>query len=115
MILMTAFSSAELIALWEQAAGHDPVEQALILLSAAHPERPRSDLAAWTVGERDAGLLAMREALFGPSLRSLVECPACGARLEFVVPACDLRMDMAVPAGIAPLELCAGDVHLRFR
>jgi hypothetical protein len=79
---MDGLSAAELIAVWEHGRGQRPVERALTLLAAAHGGEETAAVAELTVGRRDADLLSLREATFGPRLDCLGACPACGERLE---------------------------------
>jgi hypothetical protein len=79
---MYKLSTAELLTAWERALPLQPVGRALILLAAIFPEATPDSLAQFSIGQRDALLLAMREAVFGPHLVSLATCPQCGERLE---------------------------------
>jgi hypothetical protein len=54
----------------------------VFLLAAADPDLEPETVLDWPVGRRDLRLLALREAWFGPDLRSVADCPACGERLE---------------------------------
>lgn len=75
--------AAELLAAWEEGAGLRPVERALLLLGLTQPGHSPAALAGLSIGERDARLLTLREALFGPRLYCTAACPGCGERLEF--------------------------------
>jgi hypothetical protein len=79
---MHPLSVPELLGVWESGMAQDPVERALTLLGAACPETPREDLAALSIGRRDAALLTFRECTFGPHMSSLTECPQCGKQVE---------------------------------
>src|SRR5574341_970824 len=76
-------SASQWVGAWEQGVGQDWVGRGLTLLAAAHPDKTREQLAALSIGARDAALFALREHLFGRWLRCVAECPACGSRLEF--------------------------------
>ena len=76
-------SAAELIGAWERGAAQHPLDRALTLLAAACPELCFAELTRLTVGQRDAGLLALRESLFGRRLDCIALCPRCATRLEF--------------------------------
>jgi hypothetical protein len=91
---MTPLSAADLLAVWERAAGLPPGERALALVSACgEPAAP--DL---TAGERDRKLAAAYRGLFGRRVVARVECPACAAAVEL-----DLDLDeFARPAGPPP-------------
>jgi hypothetical protein len=90
-------SAVELIGAWERGLAQHPVDRALTLLSAACPELSFAELANLTIGQRDAALLALREALFGRRLDCVALCPRCDTRLEF-------KLDTAVLAEQARLQ-----------
>ena len=114
---MRHVSAAELVSAWERTLGRPPVDQALVLLSLGSPGGSSEALAQLSVGERDAGLLSLREQLFGPRLTSVTRCPQCGQRLELTFEVDDLRRPAAAvpaaPGGV--LELVAGGYQVRFR
>ena len=112
---MQAPSAAQLVGMWERGARQPWVDRALTLVSPCHPELTDSELRALTVGERDAGLLALRELLFGRALKSFAECPHCRARLEFSVDVNDLRSSFAGCSNAARAELTLDDIRIRFR
>ena len=80
---MLPLSAAELLEAWELGTGLDPIDRARVLLTAAVPERSESELAAFTIGRRDAALLSMHEAMFGRSAGAIASCPGCGEQVEF--------------------------------
>jgi hypothetical protein len=55
----------------------------VLLLAAAHPDKPWDSLADVPVGERDAKILDLRSASFGRVARAVLNCPNCSERLEF--------------------------------
>lgn len=79
----------------------------------AHPSRALrlleragvADAAALPLGARDAALVALRVATFGPEIACVDACPACGAELELVVPAAALLGAVGGEAG----PLAVGD------
>ena len=79
---MRSLSAAQLLEVWERGAKEHPVERALTLLSACCDE-PRSELAALSIGRRNARLLELYERLFGCDLDAFAQCPQCGERLEY--------------------------------
>jgi hypothetical protein len=89
---MRALAAWELLEVWERGLVQGPVERALTLWAAASPETPREALAALSVGQRDAGLLTLREWTFGPRLASLATCPHCGQQLELTFNTADIRV-----------------------
>ena len=88
---MQSFSAAQLVGVWERGLGQSSLDRALTMLADAYPEMTRAELAALSVGERDARLLALRERLFGDALRSFAECPRCSSGLEFSLDVNELR------------------------
>jgi len=89
-------SSADFLDLWERGFRLHPLDQALLILGMGLPEVSYDGLADWPLGRRNAALIELRCACFGPHLRSWVTCPSCGEKLE-----CDLdgRAFTTVTAG----------------
>lgn len=112
---MRPLSAHELLEVWEVGEGQHSVDKALTLLTAALPEKTRDELAALSIGQRDAALLTLREATFGPKLQALTECSRCSERLEFEVAVADLRVAPQPEMQEAEQELVAGDLRVRFR
>ncbi len=79
---MRALSAAELLSVWEQSYAQPLTQRALTLLAAACPDTPLDVLANFSIGQRDACLLVLREKIFGPQLVSVTACPGCGGRVE---------------------------------
>jgi hypothetical protein len=111
---MRSLSASELLAVWERGVGQHPVEQALTMLSIWTGE-PREDLAALSIGQRDAKLFEIYEHLFGPELEAFAECPACGERLEYSLSTRDLKQPVGAPEEREALKLISGDLSLRLR
>lgn len=80
-----------LLDVWERGALRHPLDRGLLLLSMARPDDALDSLADVSIGERDRALLALRSALFGATLEAVVDCPACGTRLELAIDADELR------------------------
>lgn len=112
---MRPLSAYDLLRVWEVGEDQHPLDRALTLLAAAFPERTLDELAALSIGQRDARLLTLRERISGPSLNGFAECPRCAEHLEFDVAVADLRVaddpDMEEDAW----ELVTGGLALRFR
>lgn len=87
---MRNLSAAELLTAWEHALGQSPVQQALVLLIAAYPEYFPEQLAQFSVGQRDACLLTLRERLFGSRLNSVTPCPQCQQHIELAFDVSDI-------------------------
>ncbi len=111
---MHPLSAYDLLRVWELAEDQHPLDRALTLLGAACPELTWDELAALSVGQRDAYLLTVREQTFGPRLNSFAECPRCAEGLEFGVAVADLRVTDS-GTGEEVQELIMGDLALRFR
>src|SRR5262249_41892799 len=82
--------AADLLDVWERGDSALPAERALMLLSIAQPQVRDETLTAWTVGERNAALFALRGRVFGPRLSALTDCPKCSEALEIELAASDL-------------------------
>lgn len=87
---MRPLSTAELLTTWEYGLSQPPVWQALGLLAAANPDTPWEELARLPIGQRDAGLLHLRQWTFGPEMTALANCPKCGERVELSLAVADL-------------------------
>lgn len=109
-------TAVELLAVWEQGAAQRPIDRALTVLSMAYPEDSFAQLAAMSIGQRDAGLLAVHESLFGPSLPCYTECPACGAPLQFTLDVRDFPSPVKNPVkNDDAWQIVSCDLRLRFR
>ena len=95
---MRALSASELLTAWERGLGQRLMDRALTLLAATDPHSPRDALAKLSIGRRDAGLLSLREEIFGPRLTALADCPRCRERLELSFQAADIRNSSNVAA-----------------
>jgi len=86
----------------------------MTLLAIACPEQPWDELAALSIGERDALLLALREQTLGSKIDGFAECPRCAQRLEFDTTVDNLKVAKPDP-GVEVRELAADGLVLRFR
>ena len=105
---MRAPPIAEILAAWERAYAQHPAARAVTLLVAAG----REDAAALGVDERDARLLALREAMFGTTLDAHATCDACGEKMEMRLATSDVRPP---PAAAPPRDLEVGDYRVAWR
>lgn len=105
-------SDSELIAIWERAAHEHPVDRALTVLSACSDESPE-ELAALSIGSRDARLLEIYEAFFGCTLDAFAECPSCAEALEYRISTNDLTPSMAIEDELLGFDAGATSVRLR--
>lgn len=87
---MPAPSAAKLLDVWENGQSQNSVERAIGLLSSVYPEQPVEALMGLSIGERDARLLQLRQVLFGASMTSTTQCPACSEQLEWESGVADL-------------------------
>lgn len=110
-------SPSDLLKVWETGLGQPPVVRALLLLAAAHAQTDAKELAQLPVGSRDAKLLQLREALFGPTLQCLTRCPNCGELLDLEFPAERIgTVDVAGRAAADSVEqLDVDGFEVRFR
>lgn len=88
---MRGLTGQELLRAWEVGLEQHPLDRALTLLTATQPEARRAELAALTVGQRDALLLGLRERTFGSRLAGVVGCPECRELLEFEFNSTDVQ------------------------
>jgi hypothetical protein len=112
---MRPLSAHDLLKVWEVGEGQHPLDRALLLLAAAYPELTWDELAALSIGQRDARLLTLRERTSGPNLNGFAECPRCAERLIFDVAVADLLVGVEPEAGDEARELVTEDLTLRFR
>ncbi|MYM98428.1 T4 family baseplate hub assembly chaperone [Duganella vulcania] len=76
--------TAELLDIWDVGQPLPPARRALLLLSAAYPER--DDIASWPLGYINRQLIVLRQRLFGYALVCLADCPACEEVVEIEMP-----------------------------
>jgi hypothetical protein len=98
---MRNLSAAELLAAWERALGQSPGQQSLILLAVAYSEYSPEQLAQFSIGQRDALLLTLREHVFGVRLACVTVCPQCQQRIELTCNVSDIRVG---PVALDPIE-----------
>lgn len=107
----------DVLNLWEIGIHRSPVEQALMILSMVYPDMTREQLAALSIGERDARLLAVRERTFGTTLDIFTTCPECRQALELSLPTVNMRFPP--PAGAKDsghkFSMRIDDVKVRYR
>ncbi len=112
-LTMIALNAATLLEVWERGRWQSPAQRAVWLLAAARPEQSLDQVAALSIGQRDAQLLRLREGTLGPQAISLADCPQCGLRVQI-----DLNLnDLHVPApdDAATWSLTMGEVEARYR
>jgi len=97
------------LACWERGRLRHPLDRALLLHALAAPTEDANALADRPLGERNAALLRLHEALSGDKLQSSVDCPECDERLEFSLSATALRAGVGAP----PSHVTVGHVLVR--
>ena len=100
---MPGVDAATLLAAWEAGTSQPPIQRALLLL-AAGTGKTEEEWARTPIGERDAGLLRLKEEWFGSRLEASESCPQCGERLEATFSVLDIRKT-APASTLGPLEL----------
>jgi hypothetical protein len=75
-----------------------PVDQALLVLGEAYPDRSSRELAELSPGKRDTLLLEVYKRTFGARLDGVGRCPSCREDVEFTLTASDL-LAQAAPDG----------------
>jgi hypothetical protein len=111
---MHPLSATELLDFWDQAFDESPTRRALTLLVAASPESSIEELAALSVGRRDARLLQLREWTFGRLLQSYCQCSNCGERLELTFNMEDIKSTREAELA-GELSLTTSEYKVRFR
>jgi hypothetical protein len=80
---MRAFSSSDLLYLWERGAVLHPLDRGLLALSAALPEVSPAAFADWPLGRRNQALVELHCRCFGAGLHGWTACAGCGEKMEF--------------------------------
>ena len=112
---MRSLLAQELLEVWERGLAQAPAARALSLLAAACPELTSDQIATLSIGQRDARLLVLREALFGPELESVVNCPGCNDRLELSLSTTELRFGAESQQQVTEVSLNVSAYNLRLR
>ena len=105
-------AAARLIDAWDAGLVQHPVDRALTI-ARCYTDLDRRQLAALSIGERDALLLDIRRRLAGDRLAGICLCEACGEGNEFELDAAALPGRTAPPDGIVTATL--GERTLRAR
>jgi hypothetical protein len=111
---MRTLTDAELLEVWERGQSGTPFRRALLLLATACDDTPAEHVADWSIGQRDAALLGLRERQFGPNLASRTSCPECGEQVEFQLQCGDL-VQSAPSSGAGLLRAEWGEWKTAFR
>jgi hypothetical protein len=120
IFVMRLITAAELLNVWEDGHSSTSTRRALLLLAALHPGASQPALASLSIGQRDAELLRLRQALWGARMAAVAVCPACGERLDLAVDIRDLlsRANSAEEGErtlAGEISLTHGDFRVAFR
>jgi hypothetical protein len=110
---MPALSAQAIVHVWEVALHQHPVDRALTLLTLAFPEMTMDELLALSVGQRDANLLDLRQAIFGSQLAGFAKCPACEQPLEFNLSVTDIRVESPISSQTQEVDIEGYQVQFR--
>jgi len=111
---MRALTTAEWLNVWEAGLRQRPPAWVLTLLTVACPNLAVDTLAQFSIGQRDACLLTLREMLFGSQVATLTECPKCKTHLELTFEIKDIRVASPETTS-APEALSIGEWRVHFR
>lgn len=112
---MRPLTAQQIVRVWERGRGRHALDRALLTLASASPATGWPELAALSVGRRNARLFALRGQTFGFALRASAACPACGCRLEFSADSRELTGARRPAGDGAGQSLSVGGVEVTFR
>ena len=92
-------SAAELLDAASVCRGRSPAEKGVYLAALGLPGASFGGCATLPIGERDAAITALRQAMFGDRLELSAQCPQCEARLDVAMNAAAL---LAIEPSAAP-------------
>ena len=111
--------AAHWLALWEQSSRLPPNLAPCALLAplldgdAASEADPRGHPEHWPLGRRDAALLDLHAALFGPALTAATRCPACAEQIDLSLSTEQLRVEAPTTAKTGSLSAAGWQVEWR--
>jgi hypothetical protein len=80
---MHEIGAETLVRTWERGRDRHPIDRSLLLYALAVPDAVPAVLADRPLGERNAALLHLHQAVFGDGLDANVACPNCAEQLGF--------------------------------
>lgn len=110
---MPTLSAADWLDAWEHSLALAPALRPCALLAPVLADGLEA-AKRLCIGARDAGLLDLHAALFGPRMNATAICPACGERQEFDLDVGDLRQAAPVRRQ-STLEWHDGAIRVSFR
>jgi len=103
-----------ILRVWELGRNRHGVDQAILILEEAFPDRSWDDLVQLPLGERNDLLLDVREKTLGFELQGYATCNHCEEELEFVAETDEVRIPSdALEPGTHTMQF--GTYDLRFR
>ncbi len=114
---MKALTDSGLLDLWESGVRRHPLDRAVLILGAAHPDAGYDTLADWPLGRRNRSIAQLRRACFGGGIHGWMACPRCGDKLEFELDARALAADDAGDRDRQPTQdrSSSANAHSGFR
>lgn len=112
---MSPLAASDILKVWEQGEGQSAIDRALTMLATACPEHARADLAALSIGQRDAWLFELRKLTFGPRLDGFTVCGECNERLVFTLDLAPLGRRSSATSADEEFEFETGGRAFRFR
>jgi hypothetical protein len=106
-------SQPDLLDAWERGSRGTPAERAIALVAQATGEP--AAVEDWTVGRRDAGLLDLHEAAFGPLIEAVTPCPECAEPQELAFAISEVRAPFGDAGREHELDHEASGLRLTFR
>ncbi len=112
---MRPLTAAGLLHVWERGQAQPPFDRAVTVLAAGLPDQSPEAVAGLPIGQRDAGLFALREQSMGGELQAFAECPACKAELAFTLRTEELRSSALADGRAEPGEVSRDGISAIFR
>ena len=111
---MFSLAPADIVKIWELGHRRPDWHRALLILAPALPDMKPSELAALSIGRRNAYLFALRQRVIGPLIHALVKCPICREPLEFEQRIAEL-LDDYQPPDRSEFCLASGEFTIKYR
>lgn len=111
---MKRLTAIDMLSVWEQGLNQSPLYRSLLLLMSTHPEHDSTDIAQWSIGQRDMNLLQLRKQLFGSTLVNTCLCPQCSERIEWQNNVDDILSEK-IELNDSEFDLEIGSYKVRFR
>lgn len=85
-LILNNLSDKNLLLVWEKGLHQPELYKALYLLELLYPDTDLETLMAFSIGERDANLLYLRQLFFGNWFYNSANCPSCSQKIEWEMP-----------------------------